>query len=91
MSRKRKTRKEKLLISLKKQLPPSLPSETISRSTPPANFTSTFSVPTVNQPVWQPKNYSYVLTDVKKTVSIVSVLFIINIILYIVMQFKIWK
>lgn len=92
MSKKRKTKREKIASDLKKQLFKSKIPEQITNE-PEKISIKTFSIDmpkTTNlnpeKKVNNAKNYSYVLKDIKKTVSITLIIFLLDISLFFLLK-----
>ena len=87
MSRKRRTKREKLIAELRRKA--YIPKESISsKSKLEAVPLPKIQMNTVTN---TPKNYSYVLHDMKKTTIIVSAIFFLNFVIFLLLENNIVK
>lgn len=81
MSKKRRTKKEKMTAATRQNLPGVITLPVIREKSPSGNFESSHSSGTLH-------NHSHVIKDIRKTLILTSILILINIVLYIILKFR---
>lgn len=83
MTKKRRTRREKIIASSRRDFSGILLDQNLIESATHATIEKTQSAIVLNE-----RNYSYVSLDIKKTLIITSLLTALNIIFYLTLKFK---